>query len=580
MLHVITRLSLSLFLTFLSATLFFRVALSQELPNQDCPRPEEGATVQEPPEISSRNGLLDLNLRFRSVLSNDGERRYCYVSDAGLLSPTLRFAAGDILSIHFKNDMPAESSTDGKTTMAMENISPASDAGCNGTMSAAATNLHFHGLTLPPICHQDEVIHTLVAPGQGFDYRAQIPRSNSPGLYWYHPHPHGFSEVQVQGGASGAMIIEGIGSLIPSLASLPERTFLLRDQLLPAALGKISDPLAPSWDVSINYVPIKYPRYIPARIEVKSNERQFWRVVNAAANTIFDLQVLYDGIPQSVEVFAIDGMPLNQGPIKETSILLPPGARAEFVVTTPASGQEARLVTQKFDSGPAGDSAPARPLANIVIVKSKDSKVAGKSKEKTKSHQNVVSPGQDVSLSNLKPVRTRNLYFSQNGNGTEGGAGAATKFFITAIGQSVKAFDMAAPPNIVVHLGTVEDWIVQNMTPEDHIFHIHQVHFQLIAVNEVPVNDPVIRDTIRVPHQVGRTPISSVRLRVDFRDPNIVGTFVYHCHILGHEDKGMMGSIQVLPEEKPPAVGANESMPKANPAIRTLDAASVPVTQH
>jgi FtsP/CotA-like multicopper oxidase with cupredoxin domain len=100
------------------------------------------------------------------------------------------------------------------------------------------------------------------------------------------------------------------------------------------------------------------------------------------------------------------------------------------------------------------------------------------------------------------------------------------------------------------------------MTPEDHIFHIHQIHFQVIAVNGVPVNDPIIRDTIRVPHQVGRTPISSVRLRMDFRDPKIVGTFVYHCHILGHEDKGMMGSIQILPAEVAPAAENGE------PALR------------
>jgi len=262
-----------------------------------------------------------------------------------------------------------------------------------------------------------------------------------------------------------------------------------------------------------------------------------------------------------VEIFAIDGYPLHQDPVPQTSVFLPPGARAEFVVTTPALGQEARLVTQKFDSGPAGDSAPARPLAKIVATKSKNQDSANRStrNQRSKVHNNA-SPGSD--LQDLKPVRIRNLFFSQNGNGTEGGAGAATKFFITVLGQSVKAFDMTAPPNIVIHQGTVEDWIIQNMTPEDHIFHIHQIHFQVIAVNGVPVNDPIIRDTIRVPHQVGRTPISSVRLRMDFRDPKIVGTFVYHCHILGHEDKGMMGSIQILPAEVAPAAENGE------PALR------------
>jgi hypothetical protein len=94
-----------------------------------------------------------------------------------------------------------------------------------------STNLHFHGLNASPACHQDEVIHTLIQPSQSFDYQVQIPPDEPPGLYWYHPHPHGFSAGQVRGGATGALIVEGIESLIPSLAGLPQRTWVLRDQV-------------------------------------------------------------------------------------------------------------------------------------------------------------------------------------------------------------------------------------------------------------------------------------------------------------------------------------------------------------
>ena len=66
-------------------------------------------------------------------------------------------------------------------------------------MSATATNIHFHGTNVAPVCGQDEVVHTLIQPGQSFDYKVQIPQNEPPGLYWYHPHPHGFSEGQVQG---------------------------------------------------------------------------------------------------------------------------------------------------------------------------------------------------------------------------------------------------------------------------------------------------------------------------------------------------------------------------------------------
>jgi len=82
---------------------------------------------------------------------------------------------------------------------------------------------------------------------------------------------------------------------------------------------------------------------------------------------------------------------------------------------------------------------------------------------------------------------------------------------------------------------------------ELHDFHIHQLHFQLREWSGLAVNEPFLRDTVNVPYYNGRMlSYPSVRLRMDFRDPNIVGTFVYHCHVLEHEDGGMMGRIQVL----------------------------------
>ncbi len=525
-------------------------ARAEKKADQPCARPAEGAVVAEPPIVASRNGILDVGLTFKSTLDSNGAPRYCYVTSTGLQSPTMLLSPGDKLSIHFRNDMTVPSAAPLMPSMDMSKDmgKPVGgvDANCNGAMTDRATNLHFHGLALPPVCHQDESTRTLVGPGETFDYSMQIPATAAPGLDWYHPHPHGFSEAQVQGGASGALIIAGLDLQLPELAALPKRTFILRDQLLPPDESKSTDPLLPSWDVSINYVPIKYPNYTPAEIQVNPGERQFWRFVNAAANTIFNLQVLYNDIPQSVEIYAIDGLKVAGAPLTETAVFLPPGARVEFALTAPVAGQTARLVTEKYDAGLTGDSAPARPLATIVPLRSKPHHELAATHEITPPS---AEPAKTENLLDLKPARFRSLFFSQNGNGTEGGAGAATKFYLTVIGQPVKEFDMSAPPNIVVHQGTVEDWTIANSTPEDHIFHIHQVRFQLIAVNGVPVNDPIIRDTIRVPHQVGRTPISNIRLRLDFRDSNIVGDFVFHCHILGHEDKGMMGAIRVLPAE-------------------------------
>ena len=114
-------------------------------------------------------------------------------------------------------------------------------------------------------------------------------------------------------------------------------------------------------------------------------------------------------------------------------------------------------------------------------------------------------------------------------------------------------FDMSSDtPNIVAEQGTVEDWIIENRTNELHDFHIHQLHFLLMDYNGRPVNEDFLRDTVNVPYFNGHTlSYPSVRLRMDFRDPNTVGMFVYHCHVLEHEDKGMMGSIRVDPGPRP-----------------------------
>ena len=125
---------------------------------------------------------------------------------------------------------------------------------------------------------------------------------------------------------------------------------------------------------------------------------------------------------------------------------------------------------------------------------------------------------------------------------------SATTFYVTVDGQTPKAFDPADGPNIVAQQGDVEDWIIENRSTELHAFHIHQLHFMLVAWNGVPVNEPFLRDTVNVPYFNGRMlQYPSVRVRMDFRDPDIVGTFVYHCHLLEHEDAGMMGTIRVDP---------------------------------
>lgn len=115
-------------------------------------------------------------------------------------------------------------------------------------------------------------------------------------------------------------------------------------------------------------------------------------------------------------------------------------------------------------------------------------------------------------------------------------------------GQKAKLFNVNDPPAIVTRVGAVEDWTIENHSGETHAFHIHQIHFLVIEENGKPVSDPELHDTIAVPYWNGAGAFPSVKVRMDFTDPEIAGTFVYHCHILDHEDGGMMAKIRVNPD--------------------------------
>ena len=120
-------------------------------------------------------------------------------------------------------------------------------------------------------------------------------------------------------------------------------------------------------------------------------------------------------------------------------------------------------------------------------------------------------------------------------------------------------FRMGQPPNIIAHQGTVEDWVIENRALQDHVFHIHQIHFKVLEINGRPVPDSGLRDTIDIPYYDEKGPYPSVKLRMDFRDPKILGTFVFHCHIRQHQDQGMMGTIHVAPPGRPTSISMEAS---------------------
>jgi FtsP/CotA-like multicopper oxidase with cupredoxin domain len=555
-------------------------AVASDRPESGCFRGAEGSMVPEPADLRSRSGVLEVELAFHNYKDANGQMRYCYVAKDGSQAPNLRLHPGDTLILRLKNAASilegaghpgmGESDSQGGATTQDAPGQAARDACKGGPMIASATNLHFHGLLIPATCHQDETLKTVIEPSDApFEYRFKIPANQPPGLYWYHPHVHGISKTQILGGASGALIVEGIERVNRQLAGLPERVFVVRDQdllnpnaappksIYPESIQRLDaegDVLntgtgtgKPAKDLSINFVNVPYPNYPPAVIRMKPSERQLWRVLNASAISYLNLQLLFDSAPQPMEVVALDGAPLgengNPGNVMQrvSHAVVPPGGRVEFVVNGPRLGVHAALVTRGVDTGPAGENDPLRALATIVTAAD-----APEPRAALSANPAPLAPQDFVWLGKATPVRERKLYFSEKAENPND-PNSPTTFYITVEGETPTAFDPNwRAPNIVAQQGTVEDWTIENRSQEFHAFHIHQTHFILMEWNGRPVDEPFLRDTVNLNYWDGKNPkYPSVKLRIDFRDPNIAGTFAYHCHLLEHQDGGMMGIIQV-----------------------------------
>jgi len=501
--------------------------------------------VVNPLDLFSQNGVLNVDLTLQNAVGSDGYMHYCYVyvnQGQQVEAPTLRLNPGDQLILNLTNNIrapydrypPKISYAQKIKAMHMGHMHKAetpSDPCDGGMVGPSSTNLHFHGLNISPTCHQDEVIKTIIESGDPpFQFNTQIPANDQPGMYWYHPHPHGFTTTQVNGGASGALIIEGSNPLTDGLT---EHVIVIRQEFMNAN----------SWlpgpnSLTLNFVPVP-PLHGPLPIiKAQTGKQEFWRVLNASTQAFLTLQLEYGDTVQPLEVIALDGVPL-QMPTNYTTLSVPPAGRVEFIVPPLPSGTTGTLLTLGYDTGPVGNPNPAQVMAKIEPA-------MNGMQSKPSPRRAAATPIGAKRFAGLKlqtPTAQRSLYFSEETVGTNG----PTSYFITVKGQRPHVFHMDDPPAITTKVGAVEDWTIENRAGEAHAFHIHQLHFLVMAINGVPVPNPVLQDTITIPNWTGSGPYPSVTLRMDFRDPNIAGTFVYHCHILDHEDAGMMAKIQVNP---------------------------------
>jgi len=504
-----------------------------------CPRPAAGADVLPPASLFSANGALTVGVNYQTGLDSQSRTLFCLRTQSGDESPALHVQPGDTLNLTVTNTVPP---MPGTPTQVVSNTCG------SATMTETSTNVHFHGTNTSPACHGDQVIHTIINSGETFTYKLAFPTDEPPGLYWYHPHLHGIAEAAVLGGASGVIVVEGIERVYPDLAGMPERVLIVRDQVVapgtPAPGGSV-----PSWDVSLNYVPIAYPAFTPAVIRMPGHGKEFWRVANTAADTVLDLQVVYDGVVQTLDVRVLDGVPTGSQDgtrsgkaVQADHILLATGGRAEFVIPPPPPGtKSAVLRTNKIDTGPGGDNDPTRILAALSI-----DDVKAPPLRTIPASSGQAGRQRFEGLDTAPVTASRKLYFSEVLSDPKNPA-SPTNFYVTVDGATPVLFNPNNPPAITTKVGAVEDWTIENRSAEVHEFHMHQIHFLLLQNSGQPValDRRQFLDTVNIPYWDGKGPYPSVTVRMDFRGM-IAGDLVYHCHILGHEDNGMMAIIRVL----------------------------------
>lgn len=366
------------------------------------------------------------------------------------------------------------------------------------------TNLHTHGLHVSPVGNSDNVLME-IAPGDTVDFEFDIPTNGSsglyiPGFYWYHPHVHGNTAIQTGGGMAGALVVEGALDEVPGIAGLPERILVLGTSEVAddGRLLLFADMLNPTVFVNGQQQPT---------IAIAPGETQRWRIVNASVFTFLDLALEGHLLHQ----IASDGNPLRALQSQE-HILVAPGERIEVLIQGGPAGSYA-LRSLAWGQETDFQAQDEYPIATLI---------SEGPEQETAPLPRDLFPFED--LREARVDRQREVVFSE----TLG----PFRLFIDG-----KTFDHNRVDQTVL-LGALEEWRLINTSPDWHPFHIHVNDFQVIEVNGEPYDADSWEDTFPLPA------FGEVVIRSRFLD--FPGKFVYHCHLLDHEDMGMMGVVEVV----------------------------------
>ena len=561
-----------------------------------------------PPPGHEAPGLRPSREGATLTVRQDGSR-LCYVAQGSADAPVLRARQGAELVLTLRNEIvdPAaiEAAVAPGTLKVANQPVPAAPGNYRvepGMHHAAtgATNLHVHGFAVPPVAPQDDVLNVCTDPAVGpaacgrreFTYRWRIPADMPEGLYWYHPHVHGEVQAQMLMGLAGAIVVEGPAHDARRAAGIVERVLVVRqtqDQdaaKTPAAAMTAAAPAAPGPrgsrapgnaidtahellctsnsaidQISLDGTPVPVgdaPDDALARVEIAAGTRQYWQLLNAATDAFLSLSVEDEqGRALPLQVAARDGSPLADDaghrlhpPPTTEALSVPPGGRIEFWIAAPPPGVKAHLVTHAIDTGCAGDRLPERRLATIVARG--DASAARPPSPAATAADKAVTPSLFTGVMARKPDRRRVIAFAEY---PRPGSDDQTDFYIVERkpGAVLHPYGMGDAPAITVQAGTTEEWVIENWTNELHTFHIHQLHFRLLEVDGRPAPSPDLLDVVEVPYATAtgyrskEGPVRPGRIRVRMTFPaSLAGDIPFHCHLVDHEDNGMMAVLRIV----------------------------------
>lgn len=402
------------------------------------------------------------------------------------------------------------------------------------------TTTHWHGLHISPA--NDGSPHSPIMDGETWSPVFEV--MDKAATYWYHPHLHHKTMMQVVKGMAGLIIVrdaEEAALALPRTYGVDDVPLVFQWKTFDTA-RQIIEMDEEDNEVLVNGVLRGGSLYLPAQV-VRL------RLLNGSSHRYFNF-----GFANSLpfQQIASDGGLLD-APVSMSRLILAPGERAEILVDL--TGKEGQALTlrqfgtqlpQGYPGGPmmqmGGGNNMMGPLDNTNF---------------DLMQINVTAPT-DGAVMTIPTGLTTNTPYPQAGANPRTFSMTAqpmmsmTNFFINGL-----KFDMETI-NFEVELGQTEVWTLTNSTMMAHPFHVHGLSFYVLSVNGAapPANLRGRKDVVTVPPMQGQVRIV-VRFE-DFADPEM--PYMYHCHILSHEDDGMMGqflvtsSIISTTEQQPNAV--------------------------